>query len=165
MKKCVLCILSVLALAATVFRVGCRVEVNGTVLPGIYAPEVARQSVGEARRAAEEICRADETAPFRLLPVLCARYTDGDGQALTRLLLEGYDGVSVLYAVYADGARVGTTDDPGLPGTIWDESMAARAMTGAGAAVPVIVRRVFTYPAAVTDVMELMDAMSEAIFY
>lgn len=161
MKRGILCGLSALLLMAMLFRPGIRVEVNGTVLPEIYAPETARESAALADRAAEEICRAEEAPPYRLYPVFCARYTGTDGDSLARTLLTAYDGVTYLYAVYDGDKRVGTTDDPGLPETVYDEAAAAWSVTGRRAPRPLRVERVLTYPAAVTDVMALMNAVGE----
>lgn len=162
MKRGLLCILSALLVMGTLFRVGYQVEVRGEVLPGVYAPEDARQSAADARRAAEEICREAEDAPFRLLPVLCARYTPADRASLTRTMLGAYDGVEAMYAVYAGGDCIGITEDPGLPGTIYDERLAAPAMAGARLSLPLTMKKVFTYPGAESDGMELSRALGEA---
>lgn len=161
MKRGALCILSTLLLMATVFRPGVRVEVAGAVLPGVYAPAAVRKSAAAADRAAEEICRGEEAPSYRLHPVLCARYTAVDETELARTLLEAYDGVASLYAVYAGSERVGTTDDPGLPGTVYHARMEAWAVNGGGARPALRVERVFTYPEARTDGMTLMRAMGE----
>lgn len=166
MKRGILCILSALLLMTMMFRVGYQVEIGGQVLPGVFAPETVRRSAADAQRAAAEICRGEEDAPFRTLPVLCARYTPVDGAALTRAMLEAYDGVSALYAVYAGDERIGTTDDPGIVGTLYDERMAAQAVMapGARASRPVTVKRVFTCPECVTDAMELSKALGEVVY-
>lgn len=163
MKRGILCIISALLLMGLMFRVGDQVEIGGEVLPGVYDPAVVRQSAADAKRAAEEICRDEESPPFRVLPVLCARYTPIDGTALTRAMLEAYDGVTALYAVYAGDDRIGTVDDPGLVGTVYDERMAAQAMTGARPNLPVTLRRVYTTPDAVTDAMALSRALGDAV--
>ena len=165
MKRGLLCILSALLLMGMLFRVGYQVEIRGEVLPGVYAPADVRQSAADARRAAEEICRETEEAPFRLLPVLCARHTPMDRAALTRTLLGAYEGVEAMYAVYAGETCIGLTADPGLPGTIYDERLAAQAMTGVRPSRSVTRKRVFTYPEAATGVMELSRAMGEAALY
>lgn len=158
MKRGILCVFSALLLMAALFRLGYQVEVDGEVLPGVYDPKTAKKSARLAVRAAEEICREPEEAPFRLRPVLCARYTGEED--LTRAMLEAYDGVSELYAVYAGGTRIGTTEDPGLPGTVYEERMASRTMTGARPSGPLTLERVYTYPESVTGVMEMSQAMS-----
>ena len=165
MKRGLLCILSALLLMGMLFRVGYQVEIRGEVLPGVYAPADVRQSAADARRAAEEICRETEEAPFRLRPVLCARHTPMDRAALTRTLLGAYEGVEAMYAVYAGETCIGLTADPGLPGTIYDERLAAQAMTGVRPSRSVTMKRVFTYPEAATGVMELSRAMGEAALY
>lgn len=161
MKRGVLCMLSALLLMATIFRPGVRVEVRGEVLPGVYAPSAVRESARLADRAAQEICRGEEAPPYRLHPVFCARYTAVDEGELTRTLLEAYDGVASLYAVYADQTRIGTTGDPGLPETVYDEHMAAWAAAGGRQARGLRVERVYTYPEAAADGMELMNAIGE----
>lgn len=165
MKRSFLCVLSAFLLMGTLFRLGYQVEVDGEVLPGIYDPKTVKESARLASLAAEEICRGTEEPPFRLVPVLCARYTAAEDNALTRAMLEAYDGVSALYAVYSGQIRVGTTEDPGLPGTIYDERMASQMMTGMARHRPLTMRRVYTYPEAVTGVMEMSRAMGQAVLY
>ncbi len=164
MKRGILCMLSALLLMGLMFRVGNQVEIRGELLPGVYDPAIVRQSAAAAERAAEEICRVEEALPFRVLPVLCARYTPVDGDALSRTMLEAYDGVAALYAVYAGDERIGTVDDPGLAGTIYDERMATQAMTGARPNTPVTLKRVYTTPDFVTDTMALSRALAAAAF-
>jgi len=163
-KRSILCIASVLVLMAAVFRMGCQVEIGGQVLPGVYDPAIARRSAQAAGYAAEEICRENEAPPFRLRPVLCARYTPVDEDALARAMLSEYEGVSVLYAVYAGETRIGTTADPGMAGTLYEERMAAQTVMAADAPVsrPVTMKKVFTYPECVTDAMEMSRALGEA---
>lgn len=165
MKRGILCVLSALLVLGMLFRPGYQIEVDGEVLPGVYEPKTAKESARLAVRAAEEICREEERVPFRLLPVLCARYTEPEEDELTHAMLAAYDGVAVLYAVYVGQDRIGTTEDPGMPGTIYDERMAAQAMTGARPVRPLTMKRVFTYPETVTGVMEMSRAMGQAALY
>lgn len=164
MKRGVLCILSALVLMAELFHVGYQVEIDGRVLPEIYAPAVARQSALDVRRAAAEICRENEQEPFQLLPVLCARYTRTDGETLTRTMLEAYDGVSSLYAVSIGDTRIGLTADPSLIGAIQEDyltSNLASYTTAVRLSQPVTISPILTYTGAETSQIDLSRALRE----
>lgn len=89
------------------FRTGCRIILNGTVMPGIYDLAVAQRCAEMAVRTAEEITRTAEEPPFRLIPVLCHKQDQTDEELMYHVLLESYEGVEKLYAVDLDGTRVG----------------------------------------------------------
>ena len=110
-KSIVLCILAAITFMLGTFRVGCRIIVDDTVIPGIYNLSTARRCVALAERTAEEITRTAEAPPFRLIPVLCHKQDETDEELLYHVLLESYDGVEKLYAVSVDGRQVGILED------------------------------------------------------
>ncbi len=110
-KRIALCITLALLFMAASFRTGCRIIVDGTVIPGIHDLATARKCAEMAERTAEEITRTAEATPFTLIPVLCHQRDVTDEEQLYHVLLESYDGVEKLYAVYADGRQVGLLED------------------------------------------------------
>ena len=110
-KRILLCIALALLFMAATFRPGCRIIVDGTVLPGIYDLTAAQHCAAMAARTAEEITRNAEQLPFTLIPVLCHSRDVTDEERLYHVLLESYEGVEKLYAVYAEGTQVGLLED------------------------------------------------------
>lgn len=110
-KRILLCITLALLFMAATFRPGCRVIVDGTILPGIYDLTAAQRCAAMAARTAEEITRTAEDAPYTLIPVLCHSRDVTDETQLYHVLLESYDGVVKLYAVSANGTQVGLLED------------------------------------------------------
>ena len=110
-KRGLLCIALALLFMAATFRPGCRIIVDGTVLPGIYDLTAAQRCAVMAERTAEEITRNAEQPPFTLIPVLCHNRDMTDEARLYHVLLESYEGVVKLYAVSADGRQVGLLED------------------------------------------------------
>ena len=110
-NRILLCIALALLFMAATFRPGCRIIVDGTVLPGIYDLTAAQRCAAMAARTAEEITRTGEDAPYTLIPVLCHSRDVTDEARLYHVLLESYEGVVKLYAVSADGRQVGLLED------------------------------------------------------
>ena len=110
-NRILLCIALALLFMAATFRPGCRIIVDGTVLPGIYDLTAAQRCAAMAARTAEEITRTGEDAPYTLIPVLCHSRDVADEARLYHVLLESYEGVVKLYAVSADGRQVGLLED------------------------------------------------------
>lgn len=110
-KRGLLCICAVLLFGALVFHPGYRIIVNGQALPGVYRPETALRCNTAAIRAANEITREPESPPYRLIPVLCFRYTHADPQQLWGILLDSYQGVEKFYAVSAGERQLGLVSD------------------------------------------------------
>ena len=110
-KRGLVCIALALLFMAATFRPGCRIIVDGTVLPGIYELSAAQRCAVMAARTAEEITRNAEQPPFTLIPVLCHHRDVTDEEQLYHVLLESYEGVEKLYAVYAEGTQVGLLED------------------------------------------------------
>ncbi len=109
-KRIILFIALALLFMVGTFRPGCRIILNGTVMPGIYDPAAARRCAAMAERTAEEITRTAEAPPFRLVPVLCHSRDETDEELLYHVLLESYEGVEKLYAVSVNGKQVGLLD-------------------------------------------------------
>jgi len=107
-KRGILCIIGVLLFMVTVFQPGYRIIVDGIPLPGIYEPETALRSAEAAVRAADEITRTYEEAPFQLIPALCLKYKDADEAQLCGLLLTAYEGVVQVSSDLEDGATAFT---------------------------------------------------------
>ena len=107
-RKGLLCILLSILFMGTVFRPGYRIVLNGKALPGIYEPELTLRCNTAVTRAAEEITRTREEAPYTLVPVLCLQHTDADEQQLWGILLDSYEGVVKLYEVSMNGHPIGT---------------------------------------------------------
>lgn len=124
-KRSILFALSTLLIMGTVFRGGYRIELNGQTLPGVYAPDTVKKAESLARRAAEEICRGDESPGYTLKPAICLKYQETP--ELTRQLLTSYEGVAELYAVYAGEELLGLTSDPGIIWAIREDYIAAGA--------------------------------------
>ncbi len=110
-KRMILCTALAAVFMLATFRTGCRIILNGTVMPGIYDLTTARECAAMAERTAEEITRTAEDAPFRLIPVLCHKRDDADRELLYHVLLESYEGVEKLYAVSVNGTQVGLLSD------------------------------------------------------
>lgn len=110
-KRIALCIFAAAAFMLGTFHTGCRIILNGTVMPGIYDLATARRCAALAAHTAEEITRTAEDAPFRLIPVLCHKQDETDEDLLYHVLLESYDGVEKLYAVSVNGRQVGLLED------------------------------------------------------
>ena len=106
--KGLLCISLSLLFMAAVFQPGYRIVLDGKALPGIYEPEMALRCNRAVIRAAEEITRTRQEAPYTLVPVLCLRHTDADEQQLWGILLDSYEGVVKLYEVSMNGHPIGT---------------------------------------------------------
>lgn len=92
----------------TVFQPGYRIVLNGQALPGIYEPDLALRCNTAVIRAAEEITRTQEDAPYTLVPVLCVKHTEADEQQLWGILLDSYEGVIKMYEVSMNGEKIGT---------------------------------------------------------
>ena len=90
---------------AALFRPGCRIIVKDAALPGIYSPEDTLRCAQAVIRAADEITPTEEVPPFRIVSVLCLRYTDMDEQEVCHRMLTAYDGVVQVSTVTADGQR------------------------------------------------------------
>ena len=114
-KRGLVCITLALLFMAATFRPGCRIIVDGTVIPGIFDLATAHRCAAMAERTAEEITRTAEQPPFTLIPVLCHQRDVTDEEQLYHVLLESYEGVEKLYAVYAEGTQVGLLED------LWEE--------------------------------------------
>lgn len=110
-KRGLVCITLALLFMAATFRPGCRIIVDGTVIPGIFDLATAHRCAAMAERTAEEITRTAEQPPFTLIPVLCHQRDVTDEEQLYHVLLESYEGVEKLYAVYAEGTQVGLLED------------------------------------------------------
>ena len=118
--KRLLCILAAAAFMLSSFRTGCRIIVNGKVLPGIHDPISAQQCAAAAQRTAEEITRTAEEPPFILIPVLCLTREEPNETVLYHTLLEAYDGVGKFYTVSVDGKAIG------MLGSLWEVSALMR---------------------------------------
>lgn len=103
-----LCMALSILFMVTVFRPGYRIVLDGKALPGIYDPELTLRCSASVIRAAEEITRTREEAPYTLVPVLCLKHTEADEQQLWGILLDSYEGVVKLYEVSMNGISVGT---------------------------------------------------------
>ena len=110
-KRGIVCIVLALLFMVIGFRTGCRIIVDGKVLPGIYDLTAAQRCAAMAVRTAEEITRTSEQPPFTLIPVLCHNRDVTDEEQLYHTLLESYDGVVKLYAVSRNGRQVGLLED------------------------------------------------------
>ena len=110
-KRMILCTVFAAVFMLAAFRTGCRIILNGTVMPGIYDLATARECATMAERTAEEITRTAEETPFRLIPVLCHKRDKADETLLYHVLLESYKGVEKLYAVSVNGTQVGLLED------------------------------------------------------
>lgn len=110
-RKGLLCIMLSILFMATVFQPGYRIILNGKALPGIYAPELTLRCNTAVIRAAEEITRTQEDAPYTLVPVLCLKHTEADEQQLWGILLDSYEGVVKMYEVSMNGEPVGTVSN------------------------------------------------------
>ena len=150
-KRIIVCMaLAVLFMLGT-FRTGCRIVVNGKVMPGIYPLAAAQQCAEMARRTAEEITRSAEEAPFTLIPVLCHRRDNTDEALLYHTLLESYEGVEKLYAVSADGVRVGLLED------LWEVS----ALLKESPAGSIQIDNVYSHPDAAHGLRYVRAALQE----
>ena len=110
-KRGLVCIALALLFMAATFRPGCRIIVDGTVLPGIYELSAAQRCAVMAARTAEEITRNAEQPPFTLIPVLCHSRDVTDEERLYHVLLESYEGVEKLYAVSVNGTKIGLLEE------------------------------------------------------
>ena len=102
------------------YRTGCRIIIDGTVLPGIYEPVTAASCAAMASRTAEEITRSSAVPSYQMIPVLCHRRDITQAEQLYHVLLESYEGVEKLYAVSAAGRQVGLLSE------LWEVSALLR---------------------------------------
>lgn len=110
-KRIILSIGGALLFMGAVFRPGCRIILNGTVMPGIYEPAAVTRCAAAAVRTAEEITRMEEEVPFTVVPVLCLQRDQPDEELLYHVLLEAYEGVEKLYEVSAQGQTIGMAQE------------------------------------------------------
>ena len=165
-KRGMLYCLCVLALGATAFRPGYRVEVAGQTLAGVYPRSQARRCAAEADRAAEEICRGDAGDGVTLVPVLCLRYTPAADADLARTMLLARPGVERLYEVSAGGQRLGLAEDPYVIEPIKEDYLASGADEHTAAAYlseAVTVRPVLSCPEHATSPIQLSRALRETV--
>ena len=110
-KPIAFCIALALLFMLGTFRTGCRIIIDGTVIPGVYDLAAARKCAAMAQHTAEEITRTAETPPFRLIPVLCHTHDETDEELMYHVLLESYEGVEKLYAVSVNGTKIGLLEE------------------------------------------------------
>ena len=146
-----LCIVAAVAFMLCSFRTGCRIIVNGKVIPGVHDPAAAYTCAAAARRTAEEITRNGEEAPFTLIPVLCLQRSETDETVLYHTLLDAYEGVQKLYAISADGKTVGMVD------SLWEASALVREFPHRNVTIDVT----YSYPEAADSLPHLRTVMHE----
>jgi len=150
-KRITLCIALALLFMVGTFRTGCRIIVNGTVLPGVYDLAAAQNCAAMAQRTAEEITPTREAPPFRLIPVLCHRREVTDEVQMYHLLLESYEGVEKLYAVSVQGRQVGLLDD------LWEVS----ALLKEYPAGSIQITHIYSHPEAADSLRHVRAALME----
>lgn len=110
-ERILVCIATALLFMGAAFRPGCRIIVNGRVMPGIYAADAVARCARSAVHTAEEITRTAEAPPFTVVPVLCLEQEQPDEELLYHVLLEAYDGVEKVYAVSVGDYPLGLVEN------------------------------------------------------
>ena len=111
-KKIALAAFSLLLMLSVNLHPGCRLSINGTELPGIYAPADITACELAAEAAADEIIRGYAAAPeikkswsLSLIPPM------GGKIFATDAILSAYPGVRKADGVYVNGVFLGTVED------------------------------------------------------
>ena len=150
-NRIILSIALALLFMLSTYRPGCRIIVNNTVLPGIYAPSAAARCAAMASRTADEITRSPAEPSYRLLPVLCHKRDITDEEHLYHVLLESYAGVEKLYAVSAGGRQVGLLSE------LWEVSALLREYPEG----TVQVSQIYSHPDAADSLTHVQTALRE----
>ena len=149
-----MCILAAVMFMLCSFRTGCRIIVNGRVIPGIHDPAIAQRCASAARRTAEEITRTEEADPFTLIPVLCLQRNATDETVLYHTLLDAYEGVEKLYAVSVNGVPAGMLN------SLWEASCITREFPPGTVEVSVT----YSYPEAANSLTHVRTVMRQQEF-
>lgn len=96
-------------------RFGCRVEVNGRQLDGVYSYRQVSECMECAGELADELLSSEAVIPSPALRCrLCLSVPHGDETALREALLLSCEGVQRLWSVSAKGVKLGYVEDGNL---------------------------------------------------